>query len=440
MRRHSPIPTLAVALALMAIVSTGCVLRPPVAPTPSTSACTGGVRITAGADPQRIVDAHPAGTSYTIGTGTHLGFSVTPQTGDRFCGEPGAILDGRGSTERAFDAFGSGQADNVTVQGAGGKALLQIRNYRPGSDLTDFRGAIEGNNTGECNSSQNWLIRYTDMHHNYPVAITVGDGTQVRDSKLHDNSTLGISSGCNQNITIDHNEIYGNNSSQDVSCNFEAGGVKLSVGDHITFSNNYSHDNGCDGLWNDLGYRSTNSGNKVINNILIHNGGQGHGSGSHYEISGGPCTISGNYARDNNYDGEKSNFFVGGQIFLSNGSGCEVANNTLVGPKGVVLVDDTRSECSPSQCSTNNNNIHDNSFYFNGDGLIAGGQCDSSVCDRMTGNRWNNNHYHYPNLSDDVFSWPTDDIDRGQWQRFGFDTNGTFDTNTAPPPPPAWSL
>ena len=44
MRRHSPTATLAVALALMAIVSSGCVLRNPVAPTPSSSTCSGSLR------------------------------------------------------------------------------------------------------------------------------------------------------------------------------------------------------------------------------------------------------------------------------------------------------------------------------------------------------------------------------------------------------------
>ena len=44
---------------------------------------------------QRVVTAHPAGTTYLIKAGTHLrNFSVQPRSGDTFCGEPGAVLDG----------------------------------------------------------------------------------------------------------------------------------------------------------------------------------------------------------------------------------------------------------------------------------------------------------------------------------------------------------
>ncbi len=402
---------------------------------------------------QNIVNAHTAGTTYMIKTGLHSGFTVKPKNGDTYCAESGAILDGNNTVQYAF--FGNSSVNNVSILGKAGSALLEIRNYDPGgTDPTNFKGAIEN----DSNKNQNWLIRYTNIHHNFPVGLTVGDGTQVKDNKLHDNTTLGISSGGNSNITIDHNEFFNNNSGQINSCNFEAGGVKISVGDHIIYNNNYSHDNGCDGLWNDLGVHLSNpnaSFNQITNNILINNGGQSHGSGEHYEISGGPCTISGNYVRGNNYDGSTDNFYEGGQIFVSNSFGCNVFNNTVVGPKGIGLVDDTRSECTTTSsdsdelCPVSGNNIHDNNFYFNGIGLMVGGDCaDSTTCGHMVNgvssfggvNKWQNNHYHMPNTSASVFSWPNTPINKTQWQSYGFDTTGTFDTNTTPPAQPAWSL
>ena len=50
--------------------------------------------IGAGDDAQRVVNGHPPGTTYIVKAGIHLrNFSVQPKSGDRFCGEPGAVLD-----------------------------------------------------------------------------------------------------------------------------------------------------------------------------------------------------------------------------------------------------------------------------------------------------------------------------------------------------------
>ena len=59
------------------------------------------------------LDAHRAGTTYpVVKAGTHLrNFSVQPRSGDTFCGEPGAVLDGGRSLASAF----SGEATDVTL-------------------------------------------------------------------------------------------------------------------------------------------------------------------------------------------------------------------------------------------------------------------------------------------------------------------------------------
>ena len=76
--------------------------QPPAAPSPTEPRAPAppclarvGVAIGAGDDAQSVVNAHGAGTTYIVKTGTHLrNFSVQPKSGDRFCGEPGAVLDG----------------------------------------------------------------------------------------------------------------------------------------------------------------------------------------------------------------------------------------------------------------------------------------------------------------------------------------------------------
>ena len=63
-----------------------------------------------GDDAQMVVNAHGAGTTYVVKAGTHLrNFSVQPKSGDRFCGEPGAVLDGT----TIFDADLGNEIDNL---------------------------------------------------------------------------------------------------------------------------------------------------------------------------------------------------------------------------------------------------------------------------------------------------------------------------------------
>ena len=106
----------------------------PGATTPASPAASclagGGVAIGVGDDAQSVVNAHGAGTTYIVKAGTHLrNFSVQPKSGDRFCGEPGAVLDGGRSLPFAF----SGGATNVTLDS------ITVQNYNTGKQ----RGAIQ---------------------------------------------------------------------------------------------------------------------------------------------------------------------------------------------------------------------------------------------------------------------------------------------------------
>src|SRR4051812_35826104 len=74
-------------------------------PPPPASTClaVGGVAIGTGDDAQSVVNGNPPGATYIIKAGVHLrNFSVQPKSGDRFCGEPGAVLDGERSLPTAF--------------------------------------------------------------------------------------------------------------------------------------------------------------------------------------------------------------------------------------------------------------------------------------------------------------------------------------------------
>ena len=74
-------------------------------PRASTCITDAGVAIGAGDDAQTVVNRHPPGTTYLVKAGIHLrNFNVRPKSGDMFCGEPGAVLDGGRRLRSAFSA------------------------------------------------------------------------------------------------------------------------------------------------------------------------------------------------------------------------------------------------------------------------------------------------------------------------------------------------
>ena len=71
------------------------------------------------------MNANPAGTTFILKAGTHIRQSVIPKSGNRFIGEPGAVLDGQGVTPYAFSKGNAPYPSNVTISG------LKITGYAP---------------------------------------------------------------------------------------------------------------------------------------------------------------------------------------------------------------------------------------------------------------------------------------------------------------------
>ncbi|MFF1823057.1 right-handed parallel beta-helix repeat-containing protein [Kribbella sp. NPDC058245] len=62
---------------------------------PGTAAPCRGTAIAVGADPQRVIDSSPAGTTYCFAPGVHrVSRPIKPRDGDTFGGGPGAVLTG----------------------------------------------------------------------------------------------------------------------------------------------------------------------------------------------------------------------------------------------------------------------------------------------------------------------------------------------------------
>ena len=138
-----------------------------------------------GDDAQSVVNAHGAGTTYIVKAGTHLrNFSVQPKSGDRFCGEPGAVLDGGRSLASAF----SGGATNVTLDS------ITVRDYNPG-----WQGAA----IQPQPHASGWVVRNVSALHNGWAGLLVADGMKILGGHYNDNDQLGIGGNAATGMLLD---------------------------------------------------------------------------------------------------------------------------------------------------------------------------------------------------------------------------------------------
>jgi hypothetical protein len=119
-------------------------------------AAGGGVAIGVGDDAGGGV-AIGAGTTYIVKAGTHLrNFSVQPKSGDRFCGEPGAVLDGGWSMASAFSGGREGD---------------------PGLDHGgELRQRLAGCGHSAQSRASGWVVRNVSASRNGWAGVMAADG------------------------------------------------------------------------------------------------------------------------------------------------------------------------------------------------------------------------------------------------------------------------
>ena len=189
------------------------------------------------------IDLGRAGTTYWMAPGVHhLGggeySQITPGENAVFLGAPGAVLDGRGKNRYAL----TGKASGVTI------SFLTIRNF------------VAPMNEGTVNhdSGANWTIKNNTIVDNGGAGIFLGAGNVAAYNCLKDNSQYGFQAygpvGGESNISLDHNEIVGNNTgdweAKKEGCGCTGGGKFWDVR-NVSVTNNYVHDNASVALWAD---------------------------------------------------------------------------------------------------------------------------------------------------------------------------------------------
>jgi hypothetical protein len=309
----------------------------------------GGVAIGAADNAQSVVNAHAAGTTYIVKAGTHLrNFGVQPKSGDKFCGEPGAVLDGGRSLASAF----SGGATNVTLDS------ITVREYDPG-----WQGAA----IQPQPRASGWVVRNMSALHNGWAGLLVADGMKILGGHYNDNDQLGIGGNAATGIlldgldtdleTMDGPELARNHTLH-AACEWEAGGMKWDVG-QVTVRNAYVHDNDCRGLWADINAH----GALIEHNLIVNN----FREGVFYEISQ-DAVIRYNKVYRNGIRAANGWYWDAG-ILVDASFNVEVYGNRLSGNyNGITGVQQDRPDSTPPEHLLNNVHSHDNLICATGGG------------------------------------------------------------------------
>jgi hypothetical protein len=278
----------------------------------------GAVVIPAG-DDSRTVLAHSwtmkPGTTYWFAPGVHiLGTGqftqIIPAHGDTFIGAPGAIIDGRHQNLYAFTQ----PASNVTIR------YLTFRNFGAPGD-SGGQGVVNHD------FGANWHIDHITVQHSAGAGVMLGTGNVLAYSCLRDNGEYGFQGG-DSHITVDHNEVVGNNTD-----NWEArqagcgctGGAKFWGVNGATITDNYVHDNLGPGLWAD----TNNRGFDVENNYFARNQGEGF----IYETSYNLRLTHNTFIRNALVAGPHVGGFPDPAVYISESG----ADNRVPGPYGETL-------------------------------------------------------------------------------------------------------
>ncbi|CAN5829581.1 hypothetical protein BH23ACT10_BH23ACT10_17810 [soil metagenome] len=331
-------------------------------PASSTAAAcdtTGGVVIPVDANAANVMRGRPAGTTYVVAAGVHRGnFSVQPRSGDTFCGEPGAVLDGGGRLRTAFSGF----AANVTLDS------LTARAYDDGRQ----GGAISPNPR-----APGWVVRNVSAVENHWAGLLAADGMKVLGGEYNDNGQLGIGGNGATGIlldgldgdrsTIDGPEIARNKTLRE-SCSWEGGGFKWSEGTVIV-RNAHVHHNACKGLWADINARKA-----VIEYNLVEDN---KAEGIFYEISQ-DAVIRNNQVYRNGLG--MGSWYWGGGITAASSFNVEVYGNRLSGNyNGVTGTQQNRTEFSPPAHLLDGFSVHDNTICATAGKYPTGVGADNGV-------------------------------------------------------------
>jgi hypothetical protein len=270
-------------------------------------------------------------------------------------------------------------------------------------------------------------VENCEIRLNSGAGIWIGAGGRVRASDVHHNGQLGIG-GRGTDILVEDNDIGANNT-RGFDFDWEAGGLKLALSEHVVLRRNRVRDNDGPGLWCDIGCRDVLYEHNTVENNAD--------AGILHEISF-HAVIRQNTLRHNG--AAKKHWLWGDDILVSASQDVELYGNAITvsaGKCGIMLIDQGRSEARRNGgvrfYKTRDNWIHDNDLTFEG-AACAGGASDvkpdhqnfSIITDGH--NRFDNNVYRVPRAAPAArFAWGHAIVDWAGLRALGVEPNGRLE-------------
>ncbi len=438
-------------------------------PAPSTTSIPpaslpDGVRVEVGDDLQAAIDAHPAGTTYVIAAGIHRLQVATPKDGDRFFGEPGAILNGakvlteftrfeghwvaEGQDQerpprdlRCIEGYsGCQHSEDLFIDGVMLWQVTDLADLGPGTWYFDYEAdrihlfddpsgrrveasiaavaafngpaddvhveglIVEMYETGiRAFEGRRWTIVGNETRLNHGNGIRAGSEARIIGNYTHHNGAYGMSAFRANDLLVQDNEIAYNNTAGFEPA-WDAGGTKFGECEGIRIVGNHVHHNFGTGLWVD----GSNTGVVYEDNLVEHN--ERHGIS--HEISYA-AVIRNNVVRNNGLYG----------IFVSGSPDVEIVGNEIV-DNAVRAVwgfyDPVRGEGPLGPFEVRNLDVHDNRIVSSTGitGIDHKGP-DPGIYDEWN-NRFHDNEY-VVSADADLFLWDGSLLTFAEWQAQGND-------------------
>jgi hypothetical protein len=296
-----------------------------------------------------------------------------------------------------------GDSNNVTIKG------LTIKMYASIAGKGAITPMVVLSGYGPA--GKDWAVKSNNIYLNHGLGVHVTNGMIVSHNKIYDNGQMGIGGGGN-NILIENNDIYGNNYAG-YAYDWEAGGAKIGYfSTHVTFRDNYVHDNKGPGLHGDIGDNYfVFEGNHTAHNLV---------AGIHYEISY-HAVIRNNVVVDDGYSPKGTSLWYGAGILVTNSADVQVYGNTVVDcMNGIAGMQAKRGNNPKTGASyeLRNLDVHNNVITQKSGiaaGIVAAPEFGKRVFESWN-NRFADNIYHLAAGHIRYFAWLGADLNLRQWK------------------------
>ncbi|WP_139802704.1 right-handed parallel beta-helix repeat-containing protein [Aurantimonas sp. 22II-16-19i] len=456
----------------------------------------GAIRIGVGDAVAAVAAASPPGTIFCIAAGIHRGESIAPKDGQRFFGEPGAVLSGAKPLgpfravggQWVADAFVIEQnrrgvclpekpncdhLEQVFLDGepmeqasstdrlrsgyfffdrAGGSIVLSDDPTGRSIEMTAATHAFLANRASNVVVENLTIEKYANPAQEgavYHDADPLATGWSIIHNTIRSNSGLGVLAG-------PQSRVAGNLVSDNGQLGISLSSFDISIEGNEIARNNWR---GYDPAWEGGGLKGAQTRNATIRGNFVHdNRGPGlwcdigcsgtlyeanrvennDGAGIFHEISY-DAIVRGNLLRGNGV--RAGNWYWGANILIAASRDVVVADNVIkVRPDGtgIALIDQGRERDSGGFYETRRNTITGNLVRFEGAFGRMGGVSDVHPGEMNEGiietgdNLYRSNSYSVPRGGRILFGWGDGEYDFAGFQRLGQDRGTTLTVNAVP--------